>query len=61
MFLMRRPPDLSCGIRVQRRNAETNDEVWPSGKCEGRNKSGPDDRDVCQMTTLRRLAFIFQC
>jgi hypothetical protein len=30
MFLMRCTPDLPRSIRVQRRDAETNDEVGPS-------------------------------
>jgi hypothetical protein len=47
VFLMSCAPDLPRGIGIHRRDAKTDDQVGPSGKCVGCHKPRHDDCDVC--------------
>ena len=51
---MRSTPDLSRGIGVHRRDAESNDQIGPSGERVGGHKSRHDDGDVCHGIILSR-------
>ena len=48
VFLTRCPPDFPRGIGVHRRDAESNDEIWPYRKCVCRHQSRRDDSNVRQ-------------
>lgn len=44
----RRLPYLACGIGIQSRNAESDNEIWPAGSRVDCDRPRRNDRDICQ-------------